>query len=125
MVDDSINANLYLQLVEDRKSQTLLPIIRDIVQHGSVIMSDEWRAYSQLSNDKNYLHLTVNHKMNFVNRETGAHTQRIESIWGKLKNKIVAMKGIYGTILQSYLYEWMWRQNTQKNPQAIFYLINI
>lgn len=80
-------------------------------------MSDQWRTYSQLSKGKDYDHLTVNHKYNFINPDNGANTQRIESLWGSLKNKISAMKGVYGTQLESYLWEWMWRYNIQKHKQ--------
>ncbi len=40
---------------------------------GSVIYSDEWRAYSGISSvpGKNYTHKTVNHSVNFVDPVTG------------------------------------------------------
>ena len=44
-------------------------------------MSDLWRAYDCL-NDEGFQHLTVNRSLNFVDPDTGAHTQNIENIHG-------------------------------------------
>ena len=43
-------------------------------------MSDMWKAYDCLQ-DKDNAHLTVNHSLNFVDPNTGAYTQKIESTW--------------------------------------------
>ena len=43
---------------------------------GSVIYSDEWRAYCRIPaiTEKNYTHRTVNHSQNFVDPVTGMLT---------------------------------------------------
>ena len=54
----------------------MIPIIKEIIRPETIIWSDEWSAYRNLM--KNYVHETVNHKINFVNPKTSAHTQNIE-----------------------------------------------
>ena len=50
-------------------------------------MSDMWKAYDCLK-DEGYSHLTVNHSLNFVDPDTGAHTQRIENTWWGVKRSM-------------------------------------
>ena len=50
-------------------------------------MSDMWKAYDCLK-DEGYTHLTVNHSLNFVDLDTGAHTQRIENTWWGVKRSM-------------------------------------
>ena len=65
----------YMELVPDRRAGTLLPIIQAHVQPGTVIVSDEWRAYSNVGQLPNVAaHRTVNHSLNFVG-PTGIHTK--------------------------------------------------
>ena len=52
---------------------------------GSIIHSDEWRAYFQLSNNAAYTDLTVNHSIRFVDPTTGVDTQNIENTWMRVK----------------------------------------
>ena len=109
MVDTSSSPAIsYLQLVEKRDAETLLPIIARVVQPGSIVRSDQWRAYSRIS-ELGYQHQTVNHSLNFVDPETGVHTQTIESYWGKCKARLKGMRGTTEVMLPSYLDEFMWR----------------
>ena len=61
----------------DRKARTVLPIILDQVKQGSAIVSDEWAAYRRIS-ELGYTHFTVCNKRNYVDPETGFHTNAIE-----------------------------------------------
>ena len=49
-------------------------------------LSDMWRAYGGIA-AMGYQHLTVNHQMNFVDPQTGAHTQNIERSWKAAKER--------------------------------------
>jgi hypothetical protein len=46
---------------------------------------------------------TVSHSVNFVDPETGVHTQTIESCWARTKLKFKTMKGVSADALPSYL----------------------
>ena len=58
-----------------KETRKLLPIITKVVRPGSIIHSDEWRAYNAISETGIYEHKKIAHKYNFVNPETGTHAQ--------------------------------------------------
>ena len=70
----------FFKCVGDRTANTLISIIKENILPGSNIYSDCWKAYSSLNSD-GFHHFTVNHSMNFVDPETGTHTNTIESTW--------------------------------------------
>lgn len=73
--------------VPSRKSDVLLPLIRKYIAAGSIIYSDCWKAYDQI--DKTiYQHGVVNHSKNFVDPDTGIHTQNIERLWRDIRGNI-------------------------------------
>jgi len=76
--------------VENRSSSTLLAQIKDWIEPGSVIVSDRWKAYNCLGRE-DYNHLTVNHKYNFVDPDTGAHTNNIEREWREVRKCVQTM----------------------------------
>lgn len=65
---------LYVQVIPNRTIETLHPIIQDRVRPGSIIHSDEWRAYTSIAERLNFAHETLNHKRNFINPHNNAHT---------------------------------------------------
>jgi len=75
---------LFMVAVPSRDTETLLAIIKEWIEPGTTIISDCWKAYNCLSSE-GYRHLTVNHSLNFVDADTGAHTQNIESNWRAAK----------------------------------------
>ena len=67
------------------------------------------------------VHSTVNHKFNFLNLETGSHTQNIESLWNKLKLKLKNLKGVDKIFLEDYVCEWMWKDNISSGDFTALY----
>ena len=112
---DTLNtpSNYYVKVVPDRRRETLLPIIQRIVRDGSIVIGDEWRSYSTIS--RTFVHQTVNHRFNFVNPETGAHTQNVESLWNRLKRRLKKLMGVSRGNLQTYLNKWMFIDNYSQN----------
>ena len=77
---------VYLYLaVERRDEETLLPIIQQWTEPGTIIVSDCWKAYCNLEKH-GYVHRTVNHSKEFVN-EDGDNTNKIEGHWRQAKCK--------------------------------------
>ncbi|CAF1685796.1 unnamed protein product [Adineta ricciae] len=102
--------------VDQRDALTLIPIIQQFIRPGSIIHSDQWRAYNSLQNDPAYVHFTVNHSVNFVDPVTSVHTQNIENSWMRVKCRQKKYLGIHRTLLSSYLQEYMWRQKFGETP---------
>ena len=104
----------FLVPVERRDRDTLLPIIRAHILPGTRVMSDLWKAYDCLKNE-GYDHLTVNHSLNFVDPDTGAHTQGIENTWWGVKRSL-PRTGTSKELFDGYLQEYMWRQQYGEDP---------
>lgn len=108
-------------LVQTRDAATLLPIIQSHVAPGTVIHSDQWRAYSQIALLPSVsAHRTVNHSINFVDPTNGVHTQHIESYWNRVKVKLKHMKGCHLTQLPGYLDEFLWRERHGNTGKEVF-----
>ncbi|KAG0441075.1 hypothetical protein DMUE_1312 [Dictyocoela muelleri] len=80
----------YACIISDKKMETIVPIINNVVTPGSIIWTDEHRSYSRLSD--NFEHSTVCHKYEFVNYNTGTNTQAIKSFNNCLKYEIKNQK---------------------------------
>lgn len=107
----------FLYAVPDRTAETLLSVIRECINPGTTIISDKWSAYKEIKEipGMNFTHLTVNHSENFVDPATGAHTQRIESLWATAKRRNKKECGTSRDMLDSYLCEFMWRQRHKES----------
>ena len=97
---------MFLTTVEDRSADTLIPIIKGNVLPGTTIISDCWKAYSRLS-EEGFTHHTVDHCKVFVNKETGARTNTIESTWRAVKTSLPkhgTVKSLYDTYFVEYIF---------------------
>lgn len=105
----------FLFAVPNRTAETLLACIKECILPGTVIMSDLWKSYNGIPNlpDMHYEHLTVNHSENFVDPDTGAHTQTVESLWASAKRRNKRECGTNRDLLDSYLCEFMWRRRNK------------
>ena len=76
---DVDNPRMFFVLVGNRNKHTLLHCIKKYIAPGSIIVSDCWRGYSDISRLEgyNYTHKTVNHSVEFKTAD-GWHTNRIE-----------------------------------------------
>ena len=106
---ERITGKAFLVEVEKRDAATLIPSIRQHIRTGSIIYSDEWHAYSSLGTS-GYTHHTVNHSQNFVDPDTGAHTQSVESMWSQAKRMMREEKVMHSRLFDTYLPEFMWRK---------------
>ena len=126
MVDTSFKpVRGYMEIVDRRDAATLIPIIERHVAPGSIIYSDQWRAYAQLSNNQNYTYASVNHSEYFVDPATGVHTQAIESYWGRKKRCLNNMNGTHAHMLPSYLDQYMWEDRFGKDDMFDNILLHI
>lgn len=111
-----VERRFFIVLRRDR--QTLHNLIQAEVEPGTTLHSDEWPAYKGID-QHGYVHKTVNHSENFVDPESGAHTQLIESLWTTLKLKVLKeMRGTTQDMKERYLIEEWWRGLNQKTFEA-------
>ena len=83
-----------------------LPIIKDWIEPGTLIVSDCWKSYHNLYKH-GYSHRTVNHSKEFVN-EDEYNTNKIEGHWRHMKVSL----SVFGTRKDKYscyLAEFIWR----------------
>ena len=100
--------NVFMVQTIKRDQRTLEDIILKYIRQGSVIHSDGWRGYNNLSN-LGYEHKVVIHKNQFVTEE-GVHTNRIESLWGAFKRKYRSITNKRKEMISSYISEWCFRR---------------
>ena len=98
--------------------------IKDNIANGSIIYSDSWKGYQTKELKKaNFDHFKVNHRYNFVDPETGVHTQTIERMWGSAKWRNKKQRGTKREYLDSYFAEFMCRlrmKTFEKKEGGIF-----
>jgi transposase-like protein len=120
-VERTSERNVFVEIVEDRSSETLLGVLSRHVRPGSVVYSDMWRGYSRVSSDTTdgglgFEHMTVNHSEGFINEQTGVHTNFIEGTWNGIKMKVPARNRVRDG-MNEHLLEFIWRR---KNSQALW-----
>src|SRR5229473_1035140 len=101
--------------VDSRKKKDLQPLIRERIEAGAAIFSDELKSYDGLASD--YQHAVIDHAVEYVNGNV--HTNTMENFWSLLK------RGLHGTYISvepfhlfRYLDEQAFRYNNRKMTDA-------
>ena len=89
-------------------------LITTHIQPGSVIYSDQFAPYMPL-NQLGYIHVSVNYSKNFVDPDSGAHTNTIEGVQALVKKKLKWTCGTLYEYIPSYLDEFTWFLNFGKD----------
>jgi len=115
------NGRIRVKKIPNRRAEIVLPFVKENVERGTRVMTDEYRAYDKLSYSAyGYEHRNVKHgKLHYKLGE--AHTNTIEGFWGQLKRSI---RGTYHFVssqhLQAYVDEFAYRYNHRDNSKPIF-----
>ena len=110
------------QVHKSRSRKVLLPIINQRCNDGTIFCSDTWGAYHKLSDHlqlEDTIHYPVNHKKNFVNPGTGAHSQTVENMWSHCK-EFLPTHGMRPKDLGSYLGAFMWFRYAKERNLDLF-----
>ena len=112
---------LFLVPVEERSKESLLAVIKEYILPGTTIVSDCWKSYNCLA-DEGFQHQTVNHSQNFVDPDTGAHTQNIERAWRDVRGDVPKF-GRKKEHFSGYLAEHLFRRKypNHKDMYHIFF----
>ncbi len=118
MID--LDGGYRLEICPDNKRDktTLRDLITKNVADGSTIMTDCWKGYEGL-NDIGIQQLTVNHSYHYVDPDTWANTQTIESTWRPLRRRLSRGR-ITKDKMASHPCEFMWRKDIKENNQDPF-----
>jgi transposase len=112
------NGRVRAQVIPNSSGPTLRKIVRDNVQPGSTLYTDEWLGYLTLRDS--YLHRTIRHR-DRIYVDGSTHTQTVEGFFGGMKN---AIRGVYHGVsnrwLQGYLNEYTWRYNRRGDRNTMF-----
>lgn len=105
------------KIVPDTKAESLIAAVKENVQEGSIMVSDDNLSYRTLN--KSYKHVAVNHSQEEYVRGA-AHTNTLEGFWNLLKKQI---NGIHHSVspkhLQRYCNEASYRYNRKGHTQDV------
>jgi transposase len=112
------NGRVRARVIPNSSGPTLRKIVRENVEPGSTLYTDEWLGYTTLGDT--YTHRTIRHRDRiYVDGTT--HTQTVEGFFGSAKN---AIRGVYHgvslTWLQGYLDEYAWRYERRGDRNTMF-----
>ena len=99
------------KVIERTDRETLHTEVKNSIEKGANLFSDEWLSYRGLDSD--YIHQVINHSIEYV--KDNVHTNGIENFWALLKR---TLKGTYVSVepfhLSRYLAEQTYRFNERK-----------
>lgn len=104
-------------LTPNLSARTVQSAVRENVEPGSLILTDEHPSFRGLSRD--YVHHTVNHSAGEYVRKFYIHTNGIESVWALFKRQIVGTHHYLSPKhLSRYLGEMTWRFNARESGEG-------
>ena len=107
------------KVVPDRRSGTLLPIVRDNVKRHSTVHTDEHFGYAGLG-VMGFFHHTTNHRSGEYVSKSGSTTNSVEGYWSQLKRSINGTHiHVSGKHLAKYLGEFEFRHNRRAFPHLM------
>lgn len=111
------NGSVYVELVDDTKRKSIVPIIRNRIVKGAKIYSDTWSAYDGLVMS-GYIHKRIDHSAgeyvayDKVNNEK-IHINGMEGFWGYAKERLLKYHGVSRRYLYLYIKEIEFRYNNR------------
>jgi transposase-like protein len=109
------DGNVRAMVVDNRCKSELQKQVREHVEAGAAIFTDELKSYDGLEDD--YQHTVINHAVEYVNGNV--HTNTMENFWSLLK------RGLHGTYISvepfhlfRYIDEQAFRYNNRQSTDA-------
>lgn len=106
------------------QQKTIQPILKQTIQLGSLIFTDEYDIYARL-NDWGYQHKTVNHSAGeYARDEDGdgfheVHVNTMEGFWSLLRSWLRPHRGISQEQLPVYLGFFEFIHNVRRRGKAL------
>jgi transposase-like protein len=99
------------QVIENRERPTLHAVVKDNVEFGSYLSTDDCHSYWGLY--KEYIHQIVDHAETYVDGKV--HTNGLENFWSLLKR---GLKGTYISVEPFHLFRYLDEQVFRYNNRA-------
>jgi transposase len=99
---------VYTAIIANAKTETLLPIIREVVTPDSIVYTDYFTSYNALDVSEFY-HRRINHSKLFARGKN--HINGIENFWNQAKRHMRKFNGIKKENFHWFLKECEWRFN--------------
>jgi transposase-like protein len=99
-------------VVDNRRKKKVQEQVREHVEAGSAIFSDELKSYEGLAAD--YQHAVINHAIEYVNGNV--HTNTLENFWSLLKR---GLHGTYVSVEPFHLFRYIDEQACRYNNRRM------
>jgi hypothetical protein len=99
------------QILENRERRTLHALVKDNIEFGSYLNTDDCHSYWGL--DKEYVHQIVDHAERYVDGQI--HTNGLENFWSLVKR---GLKGTYVSVEPFHLFRYLDEQVFRYNNRA-------
>jgi transposase len=107
---------VYTQVIDDTKSATLMPIIREKIKPDSIVYTDCYRSYNALDVSE-FKHYRINHSELFAHKHN--HINGIENFWNQAKRHLRKYNGVPKIHFHLFLKECEWRFNMGSPKQLL------
>ena len=81
------NGRVYTVVVDNAKSDTLMPVIKQKIMPDSIVYTDSLSSYDKLD-VSGFIHYRINHSKEFADRQN--HINGIENFWNQAKRVLLA-----------------------------------
>ena len=113
-----------IRMLENVKQATIEPLIRQTVQAGTLVYTDEYSIYARLQ-EWGYTHKSVNHgRGEYARDEDGdgfheVHVNTMEGFWSLLRSWLRPHRGISQEKLPIYLAFFQFTHNARRRGKAL------
>jgi transposase-like protein len=118
------DGQVVIQMLENVQQATIKPLIKQTIQSGSLIYTDEYNIYNRLL-EWGYAHKTVNHAQGeYARDEDGdgfheVHVNTLEGFWSLLRSWLRPHRGISQEKLPLYLAFFEFVHNVRVRGKAL------
>ena len=102
------NRRVYTVVVDNAKSDTLMPVIRQKIMPDSIVYTDSLSSYDKLD-VSGFIHYRINHSKEFADRQN--HINGIGNFWNQAKRALRKYNGIDRKSFLLFLKECEFRFN--------------
>jgi len=118
------NGEVVLHLLPNVQQKTIQPVLKQTIQVGSLILTDEYDIYARLE-EWGYAHQTVNHSAGEYARDDDGdgfyevHVNTMEGCWSLLRSWLRPHRGISQELLPLYLAFFEFVHNMRRRGKAL------